>query len=265
MDITEIIKAAALLLILGAFFGTLIVVISKKLSVEHDVKIDKIKELLTGANCGACGFAGCEAYAKALYEGRAKISDCPSTPEANKKKINEIRGIAEETGEKTYAIVHCCGGNACRDKYEYQGYGDCRTAEMLGGGRKACYTGCIGLATCVDKCPNFAIEVNENGYSQVKRENCTSCGLCITNCPKGIIERIRASAKVYCACSNHNKGKDVKDVCPNGCIACGLCAKICPSGAITMVDNLPVFDYDKCTACMLCVQKCPTKVIKEIK
>lgn len=265
MDITAIVYASLLLLSLGALFSALIGILSTKLSVEHDAKIDEIEKLLSGVNCGACGHAGCQAFAKALYEGKAKISDCPSTSAENKSKINRIRGVEENAGEKTYAIVHCNGGNACRDKYDYQGYGDCRTAEMLAGGRKACYTGCIGLATCVDKCPYFAIEVNANGYAEVKRQNCTSCGLCITNCPKSIIGRIRASAKVYCACSNHNKSKEVRDVCPKGCIACGICAKVCPEGAITMVDNLPMFDYDKCTACMLCVQKCPTKVIKEIK
>lgn len=265
MDIKAILIAAILLLLLGAFFSTLIVFISKKLSVEHDVMIDQIRELLSGANCGACGYAGCDAFAQALYEGKASINDCPITSAENKKKINEIRGISETMQEKTYAIVHCCGGNACRDKYDYQGYGDCKSAELLAGGRKACYTGCIGLATCVDKCPNFAIEVNDKGFSEVNRENCTSCGICISNCPKSIISRIRESAKVYCACSNHNKGKEVRSICPNGCIGCGLCEKICPQNAITMVDNLPVFDYDKCTGCLLCVQKCPTKVIKEIK
>lgn len=265
MDFIDILKAAALLLLLGAFFGTLIVIVSKKLSVEHDIKIDQIKELLSGANCGACGYAGCAAFANALFEGKAKLTDCPSTSEENKEKINELRGLKEDLGEKTYAIVYCCGGNACRDKYEYQGYGDCRTAEMLGGGRKACYTGCIGLATCVDVCPNYAIEVNSKGFSEVIRENCTSCGLCITNCPKNIIGRIVASAKVYCACSNHNKGKEVKEVCPKGCIACGICARVCPEKAITIEDNLPVFDYSKCTGCLLCAEKCPTKVIKQIK
>lgn len=265
MDITAILIAAGLLLVLGALFSTLIVFISKKLSVEHDAKIDEIRELLSGANCGACGFAGCNAFAEALYEGKASINNCPSTTQLNKVKINEIRGLTDALQEKTYAIVYCNGGNACRDKYDYQGYGNCRTAEMLSGGRKACYTGCIGLATCVDMCPNFAIEVNDKGYSEVKRENCTSCGLCITNCPKSIIKRIRASAKVYCACSNNNKGIKVKDVCSKGCIGCTLCAKICPEKAITMVDNLPVFDYDKCTGCLLCVQKCPTKCILEIK
>lgn len=265
MDTTAILIATALLLFLGALCAGLIVFCSKKFSVEHDAKIDEIRACLSGANCGACGYPGCDGLAKAIAEGKASVNSCCSTSAENKKHINEIIGSSEGIAEKTYAIVCCNGGNLCRDKYEYQGYGDCKTCEMLSGGRKACNRGCIGLATCVDVCPNFAIEVNDKGYSQVNREKCTSCGLCISSCPKLIIKRIRASAKVYCACSNHNKGKDVKDVCSAGCIGCTLCSKVCPSGAITMQDNMPVFDYDKCTACLLCVEKCPSKCIKEIK
>ena len=193
------------------------------------------------------------------------MADCPVTAREKKDEIATILGQKSDSSDKTYAIVHCNGGNACKDKYDYHGYGDCKSAEILAGGRKACYTGCLGQGTCVDKCPNYAIEVNDKGYSQVFREKCTSCGLCITNCPKSIIKRITEKARVYCACSNQNKGKDVRDVCKNGCIACGLCAKVCPHGAIEIVNNLPEFDYEKCSACLLCVEKCPTRCIKEIK
>jgi len=42
-----------------------------------------------------------------------------------------------------------------------------------------------------------------------------------------------------------------------------MCEKVCPSEAITMVNNLPVIDFEKCTQCGLCASKCPTKVISK--
>jgi electron transport complex protein RnfB len=259
-----ILKAAGLLLALGLLFAVLIVFLSKKLTTEQDPRIDEVKACLTGANCGACGYAGCEALAKAIVAGAADVNRCPSASAENKKLINALIGSAAEVSERTAALVYCNGGNACREKYAYQGYGDCRSAELLSGGRKACYTGCIGLASCVDSCPHFAVEVNQKGYSEIDRKKCVSCGQCIAACPKALIRRVRASARVYCACSNTGRGKEVKEVCASGCIGCTLCAGVCPSGAIVMENNLPVFDYDKCTACLKCAERCPQKCIKTL-
>jgi len=38
--------------------------------------------------------------------------------------------------------------------------------------------------------------------------------------------------------------------------------KQCPEKCITMVNGIPVTDYDKCTSCGVCVQKCPTHAYK---
>ena len=74
--------------------------------------------------------------------------------------------------------------------------------------------------------------------------------------------RIPADAKVYIACSSHERGKAVLDACDFGCIAYGKCVRTCPANSITMQDNLPVIAYDKCITCGKCAEACPRHTIK---
>ena len=259
---TSVLLAGGIMLALAIVFGVILVIFSQVFTVEKNAKIQEVENLLAKSNCGGCGKAGCAQFAEALVKGEVSIADCKATSAANKEKIAQILG-GGDTGEETVAVVHCNGGNACFDKYDYQGYGNCQSCELIAGGVKACPVGCIGLKTCVDICPYGALEMTDAGYSHVNAEKCVSCGACIVNCPKKIIDRIPRSAKVYIACSNHGKGKDVTELCKNGCIACGLCAKTCPEGAIELENGLPKIDYTKCIACYQCVEKCPRKCIKK--
>ncbi|MDD4839629.1 MAG: RnfABCDGE type electron transport complex subunit B [Clostridia bacterium] len=259
-----ILYSALVLLVLAAIFGTLLAVLGKKLAIKQDERIDKVKNKLSGANCGACGYAGCEAFAKALVAGKADLSLCNATSADNKKEIANILGVDADIVQ-TVPVVCCVGGNSAVDKYTYMGYGDCRSMELLGGGRKLCKWGCLGMGSCTDACPEHAIDVRDGGYAVIEHDKCIGCGKCVEACPKGIIKRVPITAKVYIACSNCVRGgKDVRAFCKNGCIGCGLCAKNCPQGAIEMVNNLPVINYDKCTGCKVCVAKCPSKCILEL-
>ncbi len=247
---------------IGAVIAFCLSFLGEKMSVERDPRIDEIARNLSGANCGGCGYAGCDAFAEALFKGEAKLSACNPTSPANKKNIARILGMNEEDSKETVAVVHCIGGNACRNKFSYQGFGDCESAELLAGGNKACFTGCMGLGTCADACKYSAISVNKDtAVSEVDYTHCTSCGACVAACPKKIIGRIPKDAKVYVGCSNTNKGRAVAAVCDKGCIACGRCEKNCPTGAIQLSNSLAVIDYDKCIGCMKCVEVCPRKCI----
>jgi len=168
-------------------------------------------------------------------------------------------GKTIEIQEPTVAVVHCNGGDACKKFANYIGYDNCKYAASVGGGL-ACSVGCLGLGSCKAVCDRNAVKL-ENGVSKIDKEICGSCGQCINQCPYNLIDRIPKSAKVYVACSNKCKGKEVISACSNGCIACGLCEKNCPSGAITVKNNIAVIDYSKCTGCMICVEKCPKKCI----
>ena len=64
-----VISAIVVLLIIGAVAALILVIASKYMSVPENEMFPAIRECLPGANCGACGYAGCDGYAKALAEG----------------------------------------------------------------------------------------------------------------------------------------------------------------------------------------------------
>ena len=258
----QIIIPLALLTGLALVFSIIIAIFSKKFAVEVNPKIELVENLLSGANCGACGYAGCSAFAKALVEGDATLPSCSATSKESKEEIAKILG-SDDIGESTVVIVACNGGNSCQNKYSYQGYGDCASVELLAGGSKACPIGCIGMSKCIMECPHHAIELNE-GHAMVKQEACVQCGVCISHCPKKLIKRLPSKAIYYIACSSQDRGKEVRSYCKNGCIGCRICVKNCKENALSFENNLPVFDYDKCTACGVCFEKCPAKCIKKL-
>ena len=247
--------------------GALILIIGKVFHVNVDEKVTMIMENLAGANCGGCGCSGCAGFADKLAKGESELSACHVTAPEKKAEIAKLLGLELKDEERTVAVVKCNGGAAnAPDAFSYCGDPTCAANNSILGGNKACKFGCLGQGDCKAVCPESAIKV-EGKLSEVDPDRCISCGACIKACPKKIIERIPASAPVYVACSSKCRAKDVMNACKVGCIACGMCSRKCPHGAITMVDNLPVFDYAKCTGCKTCVAVCPRKIIidREVK
>lgn len=259
--INDILWPVAILGGLAVFFGVVLAYASKKFAVETDPKIDEVRAVLPGANCGACGYPGCDGLAEAIATGKAPVNACPVGGADVAKKVGEIMGVVAEETERMVARV-ICGGDCdnAKEKYEYQGIQDCKAAEILAGGSKSCRFGCTGLGTCERLCPFDAIHVVK-GIAVVDEEKCTACGICIENCPKKIIELVPVSKLVRVLCKNTDKGKAVVEVCKVGCIACQKCVKACQFDAMTFENNLAKIDYSKCTNCMVCAEVCPTKTI----
>ena len=137
---------------------------SKKLAVKTDPRVEQVREYLPGANCGGCGFPGCDGLAAALVEGTAAPGACSACSKENLDKIGEILGVAVQAGEKMVARVLCRGDHgACKDKAAYDGVMDCKAAILVAGGFKMCRVGCLGLGTCARVCPFGAIKIGENG------------------------------------------------------------------------------------------------------
>lgn len=246
---------------LGLLMGALLALASKLFAVKKDEKAEAIKECLPGANCGGCGYSGCDAYAAAVSSGDAPVNKCSVGGAEAASKIAQIMGVDAGAQVRMRAQVMCSGtGEYAKKKYIYEGIDDCVAASKIGGGDKMCKNGCIGLGTCVRACPFDAIVV-ENGVAAVDYSKCKGCGICVSACPKGIIKLIPFDAKHWVGCMSVDDGKNTRKVCDVGCISCKLCQKNCPAGAINVDNFVASIDYDKCTGCDICTDKCPRHII----
>lgn len=257
--------AALSLGILGLIFGVLLGFASKAFEVKVDPKIPKVREVLPGANCGGCGYAGCDAYAEAVITAGAKPNLCSVGGAGTAGKLGDILGLAVDMDDKMTAFVKCNGNcDAAKMNYKLEGVTDCLTASLMtDGGSKACSYGCLGLGSCVKVCDFGALEI-VNGIAKVNTDKCTNCGACIKICPKGLIESVPEKKKVRVECNNKEIGRHVKENCSVACIGCKLCERNCPKDAVYVTNNLAKVDYDKCVNCQLCTKKCPTGAIKNI-
>lgn len=259
----QILIPSAILFVLGSLFALLLAFLFEKFKVTDDDRVKRVREKLSGANCGGCGYPGCDGFAEALVEGEAKLSDCSATSKENKKFIAELLGTKSEEDEIAF-VVKCNGGVKCTDKYQYQGYGDCKSMELLAGGKKSCPIGCMVAGSCTYICSRSAAEIdNTEGISRINQSKCVGCGVCAKECPKSLIQPIPKNAKYYVACMSHESGKIKRTYCKGACIGCGVCARVCKEDAISVKDGLAVIDYNKCISCGECYNKCPANCIKQ--
>ncbi|MBF0518096.1 MAG: RnfABCDGE type electron transport complex subunit B [Nitrospirae bacterium] len=248
---------------IGAIFGLGLAFAAKKFSVKMDPKVEQVRDILAGAQCGGCGFAGCQQYAEAVVE-RPEVSSTLCTPGGAHvaELVALITGKKAEITEPKYSTIMCQGGlSKAIKKFNYEGVKDCRAAVLAGGGDKSCAYGCLGYGTCTTVCPFDAIHMGSDALPVVDRTKCTGCGLCALACPKKVIEILPGSKAVQTACHSKDRGTDTRKSCQIGCIACGMCEKVCPFNAAEVKDNLSRINIDKCKVCGLCVIKCPTKAI----
>ena len=265
VEIKTIVYAVALLAVLGVIFGIALAIVASKFVVKVDPKVDQVRETLPGANCGACGFAGCMGYAEAVV-GNPDVAPnlCAPGKLPVAQKIAQITGKAAGAVDPKIARVFCQGGRSkSQRKFIYSGVMDCTAAVLAAGGDKSCDFGCLGYATCMRACPFDAITMSADSLPIISKEKCTACGKCVAACPKQVIELGLMSKAVVISCHSRDKGIDVKKKCQVGCIACGLCVRTCPVDAIKLENNLARIDHSKCITCGLCVKKCPTNAIHD--
>jgi len=252
---------------IGVIFGILLSVAAKVFAVEVDERVEAINECLPGANCGACGYAGCSNFAEAVCKGEAEAGDCIPGGKETSQEIAKILGQDCAEQVPLVAVVYCIGDrNNARDSFVYHGSPSCKHAAQMAGGFKACAYGCLGMGDCVDACPFDAMEMGDHGLPEIDRDRCEGCGLCVKACPRDIIKTVPQDFQYYqVLCNSRDRGKSVLNACSVGCNACRACIKACPQEAIALDNNLAVIDMNKCDGCGECVAKCRQGTIRTLE
>ncbi len=245
---------------IGLVSGLGLAVAARVFAVETDPRQEEINDVLPGANCGGCGYAGCADFSAALIDGKVEPNDCPVCDEATRQMIADIMGVEVGQSTKQVALIMCQGGSGVAGQEgRYNGQASCASADLIGGGDKLCNHGCLGLADCQAVCTFGAIEVIEDNIARVIPSRCTSCGKCVAACPKNLIKMVPIDTKIHVLCNNTDKGAAARKACGVSCIACKKCQKAFDEDPrITVSNYLAHVDYQHPPTDQALTEVCPT-------
>ncbi len=257
-----VLTSMAVMLAVALLLSLALVIANIKLAVHVDPRQQELAEALPQANCGGCGYASCEAYAKAIHTGQAKVDRCTVGGPSVAEQLAAVMGVEAGVNFPFRPVIHCSATASQRlKKGHYVGERSCAAADVVGG-VQGCTFGCLGFGDCVQSCEYNAMTLVD-GLPRINYENCVGCGSCVRACPRNLIEQIpfKVDRMLVIGCASHDPGKTVREVCQVGCIGCGLCARKQP-GLFQMDDNLPTMNYDEYTGeedFSEVQEKCPMK------
>jgi len=263
LGLSSVLSGPAVLFALALLFALGLTIASVRFRVEQDPRIDQIEQLLPGANCGSCGYAGCAAFAKAVVEGNAPVNACPVGGPEMVEKLARIMGVQFQVNVRTRPVVHCTAKTHHRKgRKPYLGVQRCSEANVIAG-VQGCTWGCLGFGDCVEACQFDALHM-EQGSPVFDYAKCTSCGACVKACPRNLIEMIPFTSEtvLVVGCSSRDPARVVREVCQVGCIGCGACARV--SDVFGMDRNLARIDYDKyqdIQSLQKAYEKCPAAAL----
>lgn len=264
----NILSAFIIITAMGLILGIGLAFAAKKLAVVKNEVQEKLEGALPGANCGACGYAGCSAYAEAIAnEEEPALNLCVPGGASTATKVGEIMGKSVEVGDskKQVAYVFCKGDcDRTNRDFDYEGFEDCNAAALLFDGENTCKEGCMHLGSCINVCPVDALSYDEKKNIIVDRDLCIACGKCVDICPHNVIKLVDDDAEYVVACNNHESGAKVRKECTVGCIGCKICEKKFPESGCSVESFLSTFDNDKPhsqieEAAAACPSKCIVK------
>lgn len=256
---------------IGIVFGLTLAAVALRFQVPVNPTVEKVRAFLPSANCGACGFAGCQAYAEAVVL-RNEVSPNLCVPGRAAVATALARLTGKELGsvEDRIVVMRCQGTSAyARQEAEYAGLNTCAAAALVFGGPRACKNGCLGLGDCVRACPFDALSIGSEGIAVVNADRCTGCGLCVPVCPKELFQFYPRMRRIELSCVAREKQSVVRATCMVGCTLCRKCVAKCPAQAIEWDGRTIIVHHEPCLAygpsCgEACVDICPSTILHRV-
>ena len=112
------IRATLVIGVIGLVIGIALVAAGKKFYVAVDKKAIAVRECLPGNNCGACGYAGCDAVAAAIAAGMVLLTILSAAMSAGKVPIWAVKGIGLILG----CLLACIGAFFCARHAKQNGF-----------------------------------------------------------------------------------------------------------------------------------------------
>ena len=259
----EIVGSVAILGGIATTFGAAISVVTRRFRVWEDPRVQGVRDLLPGNDCGACGQAGCRAFAEAVVAGKAVPAECTVMGEDQRVDVADYLGISAGSADRRVARLLCAGGSdVAPRKARYHGVESCAAAVAVTGGGKGCAWGCVGYADCAVACDFDAITMSPFGLPVVDPGLCTACGDCVDACPLDLFVLMPLGHHLVVQCKSLLSGDDAEAVCAVACNACGRCVQDAAPGLISMERGLAVIDYERIELeNPQAVERCPTGAI----
>ena len=109
VSLQGVLVATAIVAGVGLFIGLFLGFAAKTFEVKTDEREAMVRDLLPGANCGGCGYPGCDGLASAIAKGEAPANACPVANKEAHSKIAEVMGTVVDERGKVVAYVECVG------------------------------------------------------------------------------------------------------------------------------------------------------------
>lgn len=160
---------AVLLVLSLVLVSVLLIAAQQRVPSGRERTVELILDALPQTQCGQCGYAGCQPYARAIAAGEVDINQCPPGGAQTISRLANLLGIKADlldlkqvvTPQDSVAIID--------------------------------EDACIGCVKCIQVCPTDAIIGAAKQMHTIIDSECTGCGLCIAPCPMDCIKLMTVS------------------------------------------------------------------------